>query len=158
VQAVETTGHAEHHFVYIFEDICFSGDIGGVRPAGAQSLRLPLVPPELNLEKWRASLQKIRELEIKHIAPTHFGVFDDLEWHLQAIERELELVDTWIAATLPSCSDVEDVTARFMEWTRQRYEAEGDTPAQIEFFEAANPSWMSPAGIYRYWRKHRNPA
>ena len=28
---VNTPGHAGHHYAYIFEDICFSGDVGGVR-------------------------------------------------------------------------------------------------------------------------------
>jgi glyoxylase-like metal-dependent hydrolase (beta-lactamase superfamily II) len=158
LQAIETLGHAEHHFAYLFDDVCFSGDIGGVRPAGERSLRLPLVPPEFNLEKWRGSLQRMRDLKFKQIAPTHFGLFDDPHWHLQAIERELDMVDEWISVTLPACSDLEDVSAHFMEWTRSRYDAEHITPAQVEFFETANPSWMSPAGIYRYWRKVRNPA
>ena len=158
LQAVETPGHAEHHFVYLFEDVCFSGDIGGVRPSGSHSLRLPMPPPEFNLEKWRSSLQRMRDLKFHHIAPTHFGLFDDPDWHLQAIERELEAIDEWISATLPASSGLEDVSASFMEWTRRRYEAERIAPAQVEFFETANPSWMSPGGIHRYWRKHRSQA
>src|SRR5688500_5608127 len=31
---INTPGHAEHHYAYIFEDICFSGDVGGVRIPG----------------------------------------------------------------------------------------------------------------------------
>ena len=158
LQAVETLGHAEHHFIYLFEDVCFSGDIGGVRPAGECTLRLPMPPPEFNLEKWRLSLQRMRDLKFNHIAPTHFGLFDDPDWHLQAIERELDTIDEWISATLPSCSSLEDVSTSFMEWTRRRYEEEHATPAQVEFYETANPSWMSPAGIHRYWRKHRSQA
>jgi glyoxylase-like metal-dependent hydrolase (beta-lactamase superfamily II) len=156
LKAIETLGHAEHHFAYLFDNVCFSGDIGGVRPAGERSLRLPMPPPEFHLEKWRTSLQRMRDLKFNHIAPTHFGLFDDPDWHLQAIERELDMIDAWISATLPTCSDLDDVSSRFMEWTRQRYEAERVTPAQVEFFETANPSWMSPAGIHRYWRKHRS--
>jgi glyoxylase-like metal-dependent hydrolase (beta-lactamase superfamily II) len=156
LQAVETLGHAEHHFVYLFDDVCFSGDIGGVRPAGQRILRLPMPPPEFNLEKWRVSLQRMRDLKFKQIAPTHFGPFDDPDWHLQAIESELERIDAWISATLPACSSVEDVSTRFMDWTKQRYAAEQVAPSHVEFFETANPAWMSPAGIHRYWRKHRS--
>ncbi len=58
---------------------------------------------------------------------------------------------------MPGCPDLDAVSARFMEWTHHRYETEALTPAQVEFFETANPSWMSPAGIHRYWRKHRGP-
>lgn len=157
LQAIETTGHAEHHFAYLFEDVCFSGDIGGVRPAGSPHLRLPMPPPEFNLEKWRSSLLRMRELKFRRIAPTHFGMFDDPDWHLQAIEHELDTIDEWISASMPGCTDLDAVSASFMEWTHRRYEAEGLIPAQVEFFETANPSWMSPAGIHRYWRKHRDP-
>jgi glyoxylase-like metal-dependent hydrolase (beta-lactamase superfamily II) len=156
LQAIETPGHADHHFVYLFDSVCFTGDIGGVRPAGACSLRLPLVPPEFNLEKWRTSLARLRYLKCNTIAPTHFGLFDDPVWHLQAIERELDMIEEWISATLPACAGLDEVSASFMEWTRQRYETEGTRAPMVEFFEAANPSWMSPAGIYRYWRKHRS--
>src|SRR5574341_2172185 len=38
---INTPGHAEHHYAYLFEDICFSGDIGGVRiPGDRKSTRL----------------------------------------------------------------------------------------------------------------------
>ena len=33
--AIETPGHAEHHFAYLCEGTCFTGDIGGVRLNGA---------------------------------------------------------------------------------------------------------------------------
>ncbi len=46
---VNTPGHAEHHYAYLFEDICFSGDIGGVRIPGFPYLRVPMPPPELHL-------------------------------------------------------------------------------------------------------------
>ena len=29
--ALDTPGHAEHHFAYVLDDICFSGDVGAVR-------------------------------------------------------------------------------------------------------------------------------
>src|SRR3989304_3051866 len=39
---IDTPGHAEHHYAYLFEDICFSGDVGGVRIPGYQYLRVPM--------------------------------------------------------------------------------------------------------------------
>ena len=38
---VNTPGHAEHHYAYLFEDVCFSGDVGGVRIPGYAYLRAP---------------------------------------------------------------------------------------------------------------------
>ncbi|MCA2001907.1 MAG: MBL fold metallo-hydrolase, partial [Chloroflexi bacterium] len=50
--SLHTPGHAEHHCCYLFEDVCFTGDVGGVRIPGYQYMRAPLVPPELHLPKW----------------------------------------------------------------------------------------------------------
>src|SRR5215217_5182107 len=68
---LNTPGHAEHHYSYLFEHICFSGDVGGVRIPGYQYLRVPMVPPELNLERWHASVERLRQETFARIAPTH---------------------------------------------------------------------------------------
>jgi glyoxylase-like metal-dependent hydrolase (beta-lactamase superfamily II) len=52
---IDTPGHAYHHYAYLFEDVCFTGDIGGVRIPGFPYMRVPMPPPELHLEKWRES-------------------------------------------------------------------------------------------------------
>src|SRR5688500_7620341 len=44
-RALDTPGHAEHHFAYQFEDLCFSGDVGAVRIPGYSYLRVPMPPP-----------------------------------------------------------------------------------------------------------------
>ncbi|RME07290.1 MAG: MBL fold metallo-hydrolase, partial [Anaerolineae bacterium] len=61
-RALDTPGHAYHHMAYLFEDTCFSGDIGGVRITGssARHIRLPTPPPEFHLELWRESVERLR--------------------------------------------------------------------------------------------------
>ncbi len=84
---INTPGHAEHHYAYIFEDICFSGDVGGVRIPGYQYLRLPMVPPELHLERWHESINRLRGERFTRIAPTHFGIYDDPGWQLREVDK-----------------------------------------------------------------------
>jgi glyoxylase-like metal-dependent hydrolase (beta-lactamase superfamily II) len=61
---VDTPGHADHHFSYLFNDVCFSGDIGGVRLAGLRHIRLPMPPPDLHPGKWRQSVEKLSRLPV----------------------------------------------------------------------------------------------
>ncbi|NJN80024.1 MAG: MBL fold metallo-hydrolase [Anaerolineales bacterium] len=68
---IHTAGHAEHHYSYLFENTCFSGDVGGVRIPGYQYLRIPMPPPEFHFAKWRESITKLSALKFKSIAPTH---------------------------------------------------------------------------------------
>ncbi len=158
LRAVDTPGHADHHFVYIYEDLCFSGDVGGVRLSNLRHLRLPMPPPEFHLEKWRSSLQTLQSLNFRRIAPTHFGIFNDAGWHLAALAKALDDVEAWMSANLPGDPPVETINTGFMEWTRQRALADGVDPVQIQAYEAANPGWMSGYGMQRYWRKNRIPA
>ena len=153
LRAIDTPGHAEHHFVYVLDDLCFSGDIGGVRVGNLRHLRLPMPPPELHLGKWRESLMRLRELPIQRIAPTHYGIFNDADWHLAAIERALNDVEAWIESIMPSDPPLDTINKHFIEWSRQRSLNEGVQPELIEEYEVANPSWMSTLGIQRYWRK-----
>jgi glyoxylase-like metal-dependent hydrolase (beta-lactamase superfamily II) len=158
LQAVDTPGHAEHHFVYIYEDICFSGDIGGVRLSRLNHLRLPMPPPEFNLEKWRMSLQRLETLDFKRIAPTHFGIFNDPAWHLAALAKVLGDVEAFMSSVLPADPPVEQINEKFIAWSQARALADGADMEQVRAYEAANPSWMSGYGMQRYWRKNRSQA
>jgi glyoxylase-like metal-dependent hydrolase (beta-lactamase superfamily II) len=158
-RALDTPGHARHHYAYIFQDVCFSGDIGGVRMANSKHLRIPMPPPEFVLEDWRNSRKRLENEflaeKFSRIAPTHFGIFTDPIWHLNALRIALDEIENWIGKVMPAQPAIEDLNSKFMEWTRQRSLADGLSETQIAAYEAANPSWMSSYGIQRYWRKHR---
>ncbi|MFC2026055.1 MBL fold metallo-hydrolase [Chloroflexota bacterium] len=158
--AIDTPGHANHHHVYLLEDICFSGDIGGVRIGGLQHLRIPMPPPEFNLEMWRESQARLfniyRQSGFKRIAPTHFGIYHDTEWHLEALEIALNEIEGWIDTIMPANPDIEQLNKQFLDWTEQRTLNAGLDRGALSSFEAANPSWMSSYGIQRYWRKVRS--
>jgi glyoxylase-like metal-dependent hydrolase (beta-lactamase superfamily II) len=154
-RALDTPGHAYHHFAYLFDDICFSGDIGGVRMAGTRHLRVPMPPPEFHLEKWRLSVERLKNEKFSFIAPTHFGIFDDPGWHLDALSKALDEVEGWMEEVLPTEPPNDRLNDAFLQWSRDRSLSEGLDPALLELYEAANPSWMSSAGIQRYYRKYR---
>lgn len=153
--ALSTPGHAEHHHVYLFEDICFSGDVGGVRIPGYPYLRVPMPPPELHIEKWRATLNRLREQKFARIAPTHFGIFDDPAWHLREVEKGLDAAERWLEATMPADPSVDELRASFTEWMEAQGREQGLDPAVVKSYGLANPLGMSADGLMRYWRKVR---
>ena len=159
LRALDTPGHAYHHFAYLFQDVCFTGDIGGVRMFNMRHLRLPMPPPEFNPEVWRRSLERLKYEHalgaFRRIAPTHFGIFEDLGWHLQAAVRELDAIEFWMLRNMPSDPSVEQLREKIVEWFHERAVRTGVDPEALKTYDIANPTWMSAAGIYRYWRKQR---
>jgi len=152
---INTPGHAEHHYAYLFEDICFSGDVGGVRIPGYQYLRVPMPPPELHLERWHESITRLRREKFARIAPTHFGIYDDPEWHLREVEKGLDAAAHWLEQTMsedPSV-EVEALRQSFTEWMAKEGVEMGLSEDVMKAYELANPPGMSADGLLRYWKK-----
>jgi len=154
---LNTPGHAEHHYVYLFEDIAFCGDVGGVRIPGYQYLRVPMPPPELHLERWHESIARLRKEKFSRIAPTHFGIYDDdVEWHLREVERDLDSAARWLAATMPADPPIEQLRQSFTNWMMAEAEQMGLSEEVVNAFTVANPPGMSADGLLRYWKKVKN--
>ncbi len=153
---INTPGHAEHHYAFLFEDVCFSGDVGGVRIPGYQYLRIPMVPPELHLERWHESMQRLRREKFARIAPTHFGIFDDPEWHLREVEKALDDAVRWMEEVMPADPSIEELRRLFTERTLAENERLGLSEEVVNAYQLANPPGMSADGLMRYWKKVRN--
>lgn len=158
IRALDVPGHANHHLVYMIGDACFSGDIAGIRLNPRRYLSLPMPPPDLNIEMWRESIQHIQKYKPTRIVPTHFGVYTDAHWHLQAVLDGLDEVEAWIEEKLPLNPSLEELRQQFSEFEQahaQKYHVEKSI---VEAQQIANPSSMSADGIFRYWSKFRKPA
>lgn len=154
---LDTPGHANHHFAYLFEDTVFLGDVGGVR-LGEKNLRLPMPPPEFHLEKWRRSVARLtdafRQAGTRHVAPTHFGVYDDPEWHLDIVARWLDAVELWMKREMPRGLEQEALRAEFVDWSTVTSVELGLGGRALPANGAVNPPFMSADGIQRYWQKN----
>ncbi|MEW6717872.1 MAG: MBL fold metallo-hydrolase [Chloroflexota bacterium] len=158
IKVMSTPGHANHHNVYLFERTCFTGDIGGIRLKGLKHICLPTPPPEFHLEQWLESIHRLRQQRISQIAPTHFGLYDDVEWHLNTLEQTLEDIDSWIDTFMLSEPSQEALREHVAVWEQERIK-KPDLPADVlKAYENANPPNITADGLYRYWHKHRQQA
>ncbi len=150
--ALDTPGHAGHHHAWLTDGVIFSGDVGGVRIGGGPVVP-PFPPPEIHLELWKASLDRLRSLGAAEIRPTHFGAYADVAAHLDDLEdrifRWADRVLDWMRAGLGE----EAMIARFQELVEGELRAAGLDEEALEEYEIADPAWMSIPGLARYWRK-----
>jgi glyoxylase-like metal-dependent hydrolase (beta-lactamase superfamily II) len=158
IYALDVPGHASHHLAYLVGDACFSGDIAGIRLNPRHYLSLPMPPPDLNFEQWRASIKRIQEYKPIRIIPTHFGIYPDANWHLQAVLAALDEVQAWVEERMPHNPTIDELRQQFAEYELSRAEKYGVERSTVEGQQIANPSFMSADGIFRYWNKYRKPA
>ena len=153
--ALNTPGHAEHHYAYLFEDICFSGDVGGVRIPGFAYLRAPMPPPELHFGRWHESLARLRSLKFSRIAPTHFGIFDDAAWQIDELDATLSAMEKWLEKVMENSPSIEELRGEFELWMQEESRVKILSEDVLRAYSLANPVAMSADGLMRYWTKVR---
>jgi len=153
IQALETPGHAYHHHAYLIGDVLMGGDVTGVK-IGRGPVLPPCPPPEIHIELWRESLARLRQLNLRQIYLTYFGLVEDVGPHLDALEvRLLEWAD-WIKQKLKSGLTREQMVLEFEAHVAATLRAAGLSQEEVQEYELADPSWMSVDGLVRYWNKH----
>ena len=151
--AYHTPGHATHHIAYQLSDVIFTGDVGGVRISGGL-VEPPCPPPDIHVEDWQASIALLQELRAEALYLTHFGRVGHPADHWDRLGKQLVNWADWVLAKMKAGQSAEETVPQFTEYIANQLRAQGASEAQIEQYEAANPSWMSVAGLMRYWKKH----
>jgi glyoxylase-like metal-dependent hydrolase (beta-lactamase superfamily II) len=138
-----TPGHAWHHVSFLHEPtgIALVGDVAGVRIAGGPILP-PTPPPDVDLEAWHASLRTVAAWRPERVAITHFGTWDDVDGHLEAMHEQL---DHWADV---SRRTGDDDYAAAIERAMRHGGVEG--PLMDAYLRAMPPD-MLWAGWERYW-------
>lgn len=138
-----TPGHASHHVSYLHRGTAFVGDTGGVRIDGAPLTIPPSPPPDIDVEKWHASIERVATWNPRRLVMTHFGSTEDVATQLAEVSRRL---DDW--AVRAREQDLET----FVGGIRAEI-AEHVDPELLPAYEQAAPPEQLYAGLERYWRK-----
>src|SRR3954453_17219198 len=87
-----TPGHAKHHVSYFHRDSghAYVGDMAGVRIPPTDVVRAPTPPPDIDVEAWLDSLERIESHEPTAVILTHFGRVDDAAGQMAAVRDALQ--------------------------------------------------------------------
>ncbi|MGK0388087.1 MAG: glyoxylase-like metal-dependent hydrolase (beta-lactamase superfamily II) [Maribacter sp.] len=148
-----TPGHAVHHIAWQVGDSIFSGDVGGVKINGGPVVP-PCPPPDINLEDWQQSIVLLQSLDIQNMYLTHYGLVTNPSSHLEQLGERLSSWINWMTPYHEANTPQNEITPLFQEMTRNELITHGvKNDIHLGQYEAANPSWMSVAGIMRYLKK-----
>src|SRR3954453_5740037 len=86
-------GHAKHHVAYFHRDTghAYVGDMAGVRIPPSTVTRAPTPPPDIDVEAWLDSVDRIEAREPTAVVLTHFGRVDDVALQLGAVRAALRM-------------------------------------------------------------------
>jgi glyoxylase-like metal-dependent hydrolase (beta-lactamase superfamily II) len=84
-------GHASHHLCWLDEATgdAYVGDMAGVRIPPNQYTIAPTPPPEVDVEAWLDSVDRIEALEPSKLRLTHFGAAEDVGAQLDRVRESL---------------------------------------------------------------------
>lgn len=151
-----TPGHAVHHIAWqaVSEtsNVLFTGDVAGVMVDGGPVMP-PCPPPDIQVEDWIESIQRIRNLDVQKLYLTHFGVVDEKDSHLDALQSRLLEWAAWMRPHFDAGTPANEIIPLFEAYVRKTLEQHALDEATIKRYEAANPAFMSVNGLLRYWKK-----
>lgn len=149
LECFPSPGHARHHVSYLHEDgTLYAGDSLGVRIAPGRFVIPPTPPPEIDLDAWETTIAESERRRPARVALVHFGVFEDVDEHLQRLRSTLR---RWGDRARDGME--EDAFARL-----GRAELQASDPELAELYERAGPIDSCHAGLARYWQKRNEAA
>lgn len=146
-----TPGHAVHHNAYQVENALFTGDVAGAKIERGP-IQPPCPPPDINIELWLSSIEKLRHLDVQRLYLTHFSLHENPAAHFDELRDRLLAWTAWIKPYFDADTPIESVTPLFVAFTQNELREAGLSDQELTRYEYANPSFMSVTGLYRYWK------
>ncbi|MDN3686550.1 MBL fold metallo-hydrolase [Cyclobacterium jeungdonense] len=148
---LHTPGHAVHHVAWKLGKNIFTGDVAGVKINDGPVVP-PCPPPDVHLEDWRESMDKILAQKPDKLYLTHYGMVTNPAQHFEQLKVLLNDWAEWMKIRFQEEIPEEIIIQEFTSYTGNQMADCGANQSLRQLYELANPSWMSVSGLLRYWK------
>ncbi len=154
--AVETPGHACHHHAWSLEGsspaTIFTGDAAGMLIPDSHWISIPMPPPEMDLEAWDSSLDRLEGGHWSRLCLTHGGVVEnsDIPIHLETLRNGLHDHVAFIASLRKEHPDLESQRPIYRSWLLDSARESGISEAVFDQFVSIGLLNMNLSGVSRY--------
>jgi glyoxylase-like metal-dependent hydrolase (beta-lactamase superfamily II) len=157
LQVLYTPGHAVHHVTFrdVDDGALYVGDVAGVRMPGSDYVRPPTPPPDLDLDAWEGSLDRLSALNPIALYLTHFGLATGGKEHLQQLRMRLREWEGIVLEGMRAGQDRASIALRVQRLGDAELARQVE-PEIISRYETASSYMMNVSGYERYLRK-RHP-
>lgn len=153
ITAWDTPGHARHHHAYLINDICFTGDVAGVRLQNSPYISVAAAPPQFDPDEYVRSVERLLSGQFSRLYLTHFGEVRVVTTHLHTYATRIRQVSECVKSALAGQETDAQIRTRFHDAEYAHAKQVGVTNALWAEYEVANSTVMCADGISLYWRK-----
>jgi glyoxylase-like metal-dependent hydrolase (beta-lactamase superfamily II) len=148
-----TPGHASHHvsFFDASSGVAFVGDTAGVCIDGGYVLP-PTPPPDIDIELWSTSVDRILAWSPTTLMLTHFGPVTQVRPHLASLLENLQTTASIALSLLQQEGTDAERGRTFAERLRNLLRAHMSESEVTTYVVAAAYEFLF-SGLARYWRK-----
>ena len=156
---LDTPGHASHHVALVDSrsGAVFTGDALGIHVPDLPVLRPATPPPEFDLERYIASIERIRAAARSVLLFAHFGPLEDVD---ATCDLAIRRVRDWagvVGDAVREGVDPEELTAKLESVALADIETGAEATLDLEMLEdrlrLLSSIRMNAQGLARYWQK-----
>jgi glyoxylase-like metal-dependent hydrolase (beta-lactamase superfamily II) len=150
-----TPGHAVHHVIFfdVHSGELFAGDVAGVRLQGIEYVRPPTPPPDLDLEDWSASIDKVLSLRPDVLYLGHFGPTHNPPEHFARLREKLYAWGEFVLGAMREGKGEAEIIEMLIAHTQPELLRSAHDAHALARYEIATNYAMTVQGYMRYWRK-----
>ena len=150
-----TPGHAVHHVIFfdVHSGDLFAGDTAGVKLQGVDYVRPPTPPPDLDIEAWSSSIDKLKQLRPDVLYVAHFGPSRAVVPHLERLREKLFAWGDFVLNAMRDGKDEQEIIQMLIAQTEPELQRVSRDPATLKRYELATNYPMTVQGYMRYWKK-----
>lgn len=161
LDVLDTPGHASHHVALADSrtGVVFTGDALGIHVPDLPVLRPATPPPDFDLERYVASIERIRGRARSRLLFAHFGPLGDVDATCDLAIRRVRDWAEVVGDAMTETDDPEELAHRLERAALDDIETGAEATLDLEMLEdrlrLLSSIRMNAQGIARYWRKRR---
>lgn len=164
LEVLDTPGHASHHVALIDSrtGAAFTGDALGIHVPDLPVLRPATPPPEFDLERYVASIERIRAAARSILLFAHFGPLPEVDATCDLAIRRVRDWANVVEIALRETEDPDELAARLEAAALDDIETGAEATLDLGMLEdrlrLLSSIRMNAQGLARYWRRRRERA
>ncbi len=148
ITAWDTPGHARHHHAFVIGDVCFTGDVAGMRLQGTDYISVTAAPPQFDPVAYVASVDRLAVAGFRKLYLAHFGEVTDVAAHLAMYRQRIQEVHEAVLCDHAAGQTDEQIRASYQKREHALATALGVSETDWARLEQSNNSLMCADGVH----------